>query len=289
MRALAVSGETRVVGIFGHPIAHTRSPAMHNAAFRALGLPYIYIPFLVHPSDLRKATQSIRSLDLVGINVTVPHKEGILRYLDGLSTEAKLCKAVNTVINRQGSLYGENTDSRGFLLSLEERKLSLRDREVVLIGAGGAARAVLVALVRAGSAQITVVNRTQAHAKKLAHTYQSLEQTIIHTASLDILGDAALLKRAALVVNSIPLGLHGVAFPPFDYSASPRDCLFYDLVYQPEPTLFLQRASQARRTTLDGRRMLLHQGALAFELWTQQPAPLRVMSRALSHALRASS
>jgi len=289
MRALAVSGETRVVGIFGHPIAHTRSPAMHNAAFRALGLPYIYVPFLVHPSDLGKATQSIRSLDLVGINVTVPHKEGILRYLDGLSTEAKLCAAVNTVINRQGSLYGENTDSRGFLLSLKERKVSLRDREVVLIGAGGAARAVLVALVRAGSAQITVVNRTQAHAKKLANTYQSLGQAIIHTASLDILGDAALLKRAALVVNSIPLGLHGVAFPPLDYRASPRGCLFYDLVYQPEPTLFLQRASQARRTTLDGRRMLLHQGALAFELWTQQPAPLRVMSRALAHALRGSS
>ena len=289
MRGLAVSGQTRVVGIFGHPIAHTRSPAMHNAAFRALGLPYIYIPFLVHPSDLGKATRSIRSLDLVGINVTVPHKEGILRYLDSLSTEATLCQAVNTVINRQGSLYGENTDSHGFLLSLKERKLLLQDREVVLMGAGGAARAVLVALVRAGSAQITIVNRTHAHAKKLAHTYQSLGQTIIHTASLDMLGDAALLKRAALVVNSTPLGLHGVAFPPLDYGASPHRCLFYDLVYQPEPTLFLQRAFQARRATLDGRRMLLHQGALAFELWTQQPAPLRVMSRALSHALHGSS
>lgn len=289
MRALAVSGETRVVGIFGHPIAHTRSPAMHNAAFRALGLPYIYIPFLVPPSDLGKATQSIRSLNLVGINVTVPHKEGILPYLDGLSTEAKLCAAVNTVINRQGSLYGENTDSRGFLLSLKERKLSLQDREVVLIGAGGAARAVLVALVRAGSAQITIVNRTQAHAEELAHTYQSLGKTSIHTASLNTLGDPALVRRAALVVNSIPLGLHGVNFPPLDYRASPRRCLFYDLVYQPEPTLFLQRALQARRTTLDGRRMLLHQGALAFELWTQQPAPLRVMSRALVRALRDSA
>jgi len=289
MRAHAVSGKTRVVGIFGHPIAHTRSPAMHNAAFRSLGLPYIYIPFLVHPSDLGKATQSIRSLNLVGINVTVPHKEGILRYLDGLSTEAKLCGAVNTVINHQGSLYGENTDSRGFFLSLKERKLSLQGREVVLIGAGGAARAVLVALVRTGSAQITIVNRTQSHAQKLAQAYQSLGETSIHTASLDTLGDDALLKRAALVVNSIPLGLHGVPFPPLDYGASPRSCLFYDLVYQPEPTLFLQRASQAQRGTLDGRRMLLHQGVLAFELWTQQPAPLRVMSRALSYALHDSS
>jgi shikimate dehydrogenase len=133
------------------------------------------------------------------------------------------------------------------------------------------------------------VNRTQAHAKKLAHAYQSLGQTNIHTASLDTLGDAALFKRAVLVVNSIPLGLHVVTFPPLDYGASPRGCLFYDLVYQSEPTLFLQRATQARRTTLDGRRMLLHQGALAFELWTQQPAPLRAMSRALSQALHGSS
>ena len=285
MATVSVHGETRVIGIFGAPIAHTRSPAMHNAAFRALGLPYIYVPFLVPPATLGKATASIRTLNLVGVNVTLPHKENILRYLDELSPAASLYRAVNTVINRHGVLYGENTDGPGFLRSLSERNRSVRDREVVLIGAGGAARAVLVALMQAGSAQITIVNRTPAKAKKLIRTYQSLGPTRLIFAPLAALQDATRLKRAALVVNSIPLGLHNNTFPALDYGATSRRCLFYDLVYGPQPTVFLQRAHHAQRPTLDGRRMLLHQGALAFELWTGRPAPLRVMSNALTRSL----
>ncbi len=285
MTTFSVNGETRAIGIFGHPIAHTRSPAMHNAAFRALGLPYVYLPFSVPPATLGKATAGIRALNLVGVNVTVPHKEKILRYLDELSPAASLYRAVNTVINRHGSLYGENTDGQGFLRSLAERKRSVRGREVVLIGAGGAARAVLVALIQAGSAQITIVNRTQAHAQRLIRAYQALGPTQLISAPLNALQDPAPLKRAALVVNSIPLGLHNDTFPALDYGATPRRCLFYDLVYGPQPTIFLQRAYHAQRPTLDGRRMLLHQGALAFELWTGHPAPLRVMSNALTRSL----
>ena len=285
MTTLSVNGETRVIGIFGHPIAHSRSPAMHNAAFRALGLPYVYLPFSVPPAALGKATAGIRALNLVGVNVTVPHKEKILRYLDELSPAASLYRAVNTVINRHGTLYGENTDGQGFLRSLAERKRSVRDREVVLIGAGGAARAVLVALIQAGSAQITIVNRTPAHAKKLIRAYHELGPTQLVSAPLNALQDPTRLKRAALVVNSIPLGLHDDTFPALDYGATPRRCLFYDLVYGPQPTTFLQRAHHAQRTTLDGRRMLLHQGALAFELWTGHTAPLRVMSSALTWSL----
>ena len=289
MTTLSVNGETRVIGIFGQPIAHTRSPALHNAAFRALGLPYVYLPFSVPPAALGKATAGIRALNLVGVNVTVPHKEKILRYLDELSPAASLYRAVNTVINRHGSLYGENTDGQGFLRSLAERKRSVQDRDIVLIGAGGAARAVLVALIQAGSAQITIANRTQAHAKKLIRAYQSLGPTQLVSASLEELQDPARMKRAALVVNGIPLGLHNDTFPALDYGATPRGCLFYDLVYGPQPTVFLQRAHHAQRPTLDGRRMLLHQGALAFELWTGHPAPLRVMSSALARSLSVST
>ena len=289
MTTLSVNGETRVIGIFGQPIAHTRSPALHNAAFRALGLPYVYLPFSVPPAALGKATAGIRALNLVGVNVTVPHKEKILRYLDELSPAASLYRAVNTVINRHGSLYGENTDGQGFLRSLAERKRSVQDRDIVLIGAGGAARAVLVALIQAGSAQITIANRTQAHAKKLIRAYQSLGPTRLVSASLEALQDPARMKRAALVVNGISLGLHNDTFPALDYGATPRGCLFYDLVYGPQPTVFLQRAHHAQRPTLDGRRMLLHQGALAFELWTGHPAPLRVMSSALARSLSVST
>ena len=285
MASLRVHGETRVIGIFGDPIAHTRSPAMHNAAFRALGLPYMYVPFGVPSAALGKATASMRALNFVGVNVTVPHKEKIVRYLDELSPTASLYRAVNTVVNRHGTLYGENTDGQGFLRSLAERNRSVRDREVVLIGAGGAARAVLVALMQAGSAQITIANRTPANAKKLIRAYRSLGTTQLVSTSLEALQDPTLMKRAALVVNSIPLGLHNDTFPALDYGATPRRCLFYDLVYGPQPTTFLQRAAHAHRPTLDGRRMLLHQGALAFALWTGHPAPLRVMSNALTRSL----
>jgi len=259
---------------------------MHNAAFRARGLPYVYIPFLVRPPDLPRAVHSIRALNLVGINVTVPHKERISRYLDALSAEAELCGAVNTVVNRDGILFGDNTDGRGFLVSLQERSLSPRRREVVLIGAGGATRAVLVSLIRAGSARITIVNRTLAKAQALVRTYRSLCKTHLEALSLHTLQDSALFKNVALVINCTSVGLHGEEFPPLAYTAAPRDCLFYDLLYRPGLTPFLQQARNVRRPILDGRRMLLHQGAFAFSLWTRTPAPIEVMARALSHSLR---
>ena len=286
MSTQPISGQTRVVGIFGDPIAHTRSPVMHNAAFRARGLPYVYVPFLVRSADLPRAVHSIRALNLGGINVTVPHKERIVRYLDVLSAEAELCGAVNTVVNRDGTLFGDNTDGRGFLVSLQERTLSPRRREIVLIGSGGATRAVLVSLIRAGSARITIVNRTLAKAQALARAYGSLYKTRLEALPLDVLRDSALLKNAALVVNCTSVGLHGEEFPPLLYTATPRGCLFYDLLYRPGLTSFLQQARKAHRPIIDGRRMLLHQGALAFSLWTREPAPVEVMARALARALR---
>jgi shikimate dehydrogenase len=286
MSPQSISGQTQIVGIFGDPIAHTRSPAMHNAAFRARGLPYVYVPFLVRPTDLAKAVHSLRALHLSGVNVTVPHKERIVRYLDVLSAEAELCGAVNTIVNRDGTLFGDNTDGRGFLVSLQERSLSPRRKEIVLIGAGGATRAVLVSLIRAGSARITIVNRTLTKAQALVRAYGSLCKTHLEARPLETLRDPALLKSAALVVNCTSVGLHGEEFPPLAYVATPRGCLFYDLLYRPSMTAFLQQARKARRPILDGRRMLLHQGALAFSLWTREPAPIEVMARALARALR---
>jgi shikimate dehydrogenase len=283
---MPVNGQTRLVGIFGDPIAHTRSPAMQNAAFRACKLPYLYVPFLVRPTDLARATQSIRSLNLVGVNVTIPHKERIIRHLDTLSTEAELCGAINTIMNRNGELFGDNTDGRGFLASLQEQGFSPRGNEVILIGAGGSARAVLVSLIRAGCRQVMIVNRTWANAQALVHSYHSVGKTRVEALSLEALREPELLKSAALVINSTSVGLHGEEFPPLAYEATPRTCVFYDLLYRPNLTSFLKPAKKARRPVYDGRGMLLHQGALAFTLWTNTPAPLAAMSRALSQALR---
>ena len=283
---MPIDDQTRIVGIFGAPIAHTRSPAMQNAAFRACKLPYIYVPFLVRPSELARAVQSIRTLNLVGGNVTVPHKERIVRHLDTLSTEAELCGAVNTIVNRNGELFGDNTDGRGFLASLQEQGFSPRRSEVILIGAGGSARAVLVSLIRAGCKQVRIVNRTWANAQTLVRSYRSVGKTRLEALTLDALHEPELLTSAALVINSTSVGLHGEEFPPLAYEATSRTCVFYDLLYRTDLTSFLKAAKKARRPVYDGRGMLLHQGALAFSLWTNTPAPLVTMARALSQALR---
>lgn len=281
-----LDGHTRTVGIFGDPITHTRSPAMHNAAFQALGLPYVYLPFHVRPADLVKAVHGVRALGLLGLNVTVPHKERIVRCLDSLSPEAELCGAVNTVVNQDGQLFGDNTDGRGFLNSLQEAKLAPRGIEVVLIGAGGSARAVLVSLIRARCAAIRIVNRTQANARKLVRTYRRTGETRLEALPLDSLCDPAVVSRAGLVINASAVGLHDDEFLPLAYTATQAGCLFYDLLYRPDRTPFLRHARAAGRPVMDGRRMLLHQGALAFSLWTGRPAPLEVMDRALRRALR---
>ena len=281
-----IDGHTRTVGIFGDPIAHTRSPAMHNAAFQALGLPYVYLPFHVRPADLVKAVHGVRALGLLGLNVTVPHKERIVRCLDSLSPEAELCGAVNTVVNQDGQLFGDNTDGRGFLNSLQEAKLSPRGIEVVLIGAGGSARAVLVSLIRARCAAIRIVNRTQANARKLVRTYRRTGDTRLEALPLDSLCDPAVVSGVRLVINASSVGLHDDEFLPLAYTATQAGCLFYDLLYRPDRTPFLRHARAAGRPVMDGRRMLLHQGALAFSLWTGRPAPLEVMDRALQRALR---
>ena len=282
----AISGQTRIVGIFGDPIAHTRSPAMQNAAFQACKLPYVYVSFLVHPPDLSRAVQSIRTLNLAGVNVTVPHKERIVRYLDSLSEEAQLCGAVNTVVNRDGHLFGDNTDGLGFLQSLQEYRLSPRQGEIILIGAGGSARAVLVSLLRAGYGPITIVNRTIAKARSLVRSYRNLGKAQVNALPLDALQDAALLQHASLIINSTSVGLHGEKFFSLAYEATPRRCLFYDLLYSPELTSFLREAQKVRPAVLDGREMLLHQGALAFSLWTGVSAPLQTMRWALRQTLQ---
>lgn len=262
---------------------------MQNAALQALDLPYIYTPFLVQPADLAKAVHGIRALNLVGINVTVPHKERIVRYLDTLSPEAELCGAVNTVVNQNGKLFGDNTDGRGFVASLREQKLSPHRAEVVLIGAGGSARAVLVSLIRAGCARVRIVNRTQAHARTLARTYQGVGTTQLEVFPLDALCDPHLFSSVSLVINSTSVGLHSNDYLPLAYTATQPSCLFYDLLYRPDQTPFLKQAQTVQRPVIDGRRMLLHQGALAFSLWTGQPAPLSVMQRALQRSLRQTS
>jgi len=280
-RHVRTSGRTVVVGIIGDPVDHSRSPAMHNAAFAALGLDWVYAPFHVAPADVGDAVRAIRALGLKGVNVTVPHKEAVLPHLDALSPLARQVGAVNTIVNRAGRLYGDNTDVDGFLRALP-RGCRLRGRHVVVIGAGGAARAVLAALGRARVGRVTLANRTLARAQTLARRWRG---TVTVTAvGLEALRQGRHLADAALVVNTTSAGLRSGQFPPLAYAATPRHCLFFDLLYG-HASAFLHRARRARRPARDGQEMLVQQGACAFTLWSGRRAPITIMRGALANKL----
>lgn len=279
-----ISGRTRIAAVIGDPIGHSLSPAMHNAAFAALGIDAAYVAFHVRPSELQAAVRGLRALGVVGFNVTVPHKEKIVRLLDAVGGAARRTGAVNTVIPCDGGLRGENTDVVGFERALDEAGVPLAGARVVLIGAGGAARAALEAFTRGGVARVTIVNRTLARARRLRRDFPAAATTV-EVAGLAALEDEALLADASLVVNSSSLGLGGEPFAPVAFAATGRGCAFFDMIPKRE-TPFLAGARRARRRATDGSGMLLHQGAAAFELWTGQPAPVAVMRKALQRAQR---
>lgn len=278
-----VQGTTRVVGIFGDPVDHSLSPRMHNAAFRALGLDYVYVPLRPTKRSIGAAVESIRSLGLVGVNVTVPFKEDVIRFLDRVSNTARAAGAVNTIVNREGKLLGDNTDVPGFAAALAAAGSRVRGQRVLLIGAGGAALAVVHALLSGGARDIAVANRTPARAAGLLKRF-SRAKSRVGAVSLDALVDPDFLATRTLVVNSTPVGLHGGDFLAYTPRATPVGCLHFDLAYRERLTPFLRLARAARRPVIDGRHMLLHQGAIAFRLFTGKKPPIDVMARAIGIA-----
>jgi len=273
-----------LVGIFGYPVAHSRSPAMHNAAFRALKLDYHYLPFAVTPTGLAAAVQAIRALGMAGVNLTIPHKERVIPYLDELSKEARHIGAVNTIVNHQGRLIGHNTDGRGFLLALRAAwHLSMRGRGVCLLGAGGAARAVAMALVGAGVERLFIANRHVKRAEQLARVVGRRKARASVRVCAIPLTDRALKRAAAdceCLVNATAVGLRHRdprLMSPAVVSGFPFVC---DLIYQPVMTPLLRDARAAGCRTINGLGMLVYQGALSFQLWTGRKAPIAVMERA---------
>lgn len=288
-----ISGQTKVCGIFGCPVGHSLSPAMHNDAFEALELDYIYVPFPVVPGKLPQAVEAVRALEMAGVNVTVPHKEAVLPLLDELSEAAVLIGAVNTIVNRSGRLYGDNTDGRGFLSALEVGADFLpAGKTALVLGAGGAARAVAVQLALAGARRLIIANRTPGRALELASFLN--KKTGVETAAapwpgsrdkgfgLSISLEEA-VASASLIVQATSLGLQHDA----DWSGLPFDRMrpeqvACDLVYKPIETSFLKAVRQTGVIVINGLGMLLYQGVLAFEMWTGAAAPVSVMQNALN-------
>lgn len=276
-----IGGKTKVIAILGDPVEHSRSPAMHNAAFAALGLDYVYVALRVDEADLRRAITGVRALGISGLNVTVPHKEKILPLLDRLTPRARAIGAVNTVTWKGSDLCGDNTDAEGFLMAVRKMGFRPRGRSAIVLGAGGSARAVVWALARSGVRSLRVLNRTPEKARSLRPLVHGQGGIQFSIGSLEAASDAKVVGGADLVVNCTSLGLDGRSHPPFRVDATPAHCMIYDLVYGPNSTSLVRTAAAVGRRAEDGRGMLLHQAGLAFRLWTGRRPPLEVMAAAL--------
>jgi len=281
---MTITGTTRIVGIFGDPVAHSLSPRMHNAALVAAGIDAVYVPFHVAPDQLAAAVQAIRALGITGVNLTIPHKEAACALVDELDPLAAAIGAVNTIVNRDGRLCGYNTDGIGLIRALSgELGFSVDGKRVLVIGAGGAARAALVALARAGATWIGVANRTVSRAEKLlAELSPRLSGTALAAFPLGSDGSIdGLPERVDLLVNTSALGLHDDSC-----ELSPKKLLHpvggvYDMVYGPQATQLVLAAQADGLAAADGRGMLAGQGEAAFSLWFGvNPSP-GVMRQAL--------
>jgi shikimate dehydrogenase len=262
----------RRVGLIGNPVAQSLSPVFQQVAFDTAGIETTYELWLTEDHELADRIEMLRQPDVIGANVTVPHKPAACAAVDELSERARRAGAVNTIINRDGTLIGDNTDIPGFLAPLQERAVDLSETGVVILGAGGAARGVVVALLEAGCRSITVANRTSSRAEALR---DDLDSSIQVTSLGEDLGSA--LAEATLLVNSTAMGWDEDDLPieRSQLALLHSGATVYDLTYKQTP--ILRAAAAAGYQTIDGLPMLVHQGAESFRLWTGQEPPLDAM------------
>ena len=294
-----ITGHTRIVGVIGAPVAHSRSPQMHNAALAKAGLDFIYVPFHVPEDAVAEAMNGFKALNVVGINVTLPHKQSVIPFLTSISREAELIGAVNTLTFTDGEIHGENTDAPGFLRALEETGASIPvGADVVVLGAGGSARAVVVALALAGVRSITIANRTVSKAVALAEEltqkiglqeegnskHGTAEKHKIVLAGMG-LKDARLpdaVSSSALLVNTSTSSMDSSHPLLIDPNWLQPTTTVYDIVYTPPKTSLLKAAAEKQCPIVGGLGMLVHQGAIAFERWTGVQPCVDTMRNALS-------
>ncbi len=277
----SISGNTRLCGVIGDPVEHTMSPVMHNAAFRGLRIDYLYLPFRVKKEELGKAIEGMRALNIKGLNVTIPHKVAVLQFLDKLDSLAEQIGAVNTIVNDDGVLTGYNTDATGFLQALLERGIEPEGKNVVIMGAGGASRAISFILADRG-AHLAILNRLLEldWAKELAGRISQAFSKEVKALKLNRENLIEALSKADMLVNATSVGMSpNTDETPVDSDLLRPELVVFDIVYNPIKTRLLREAEAAGAETISGLDMLVWQGALAFEKWTGRKAPVKLMKR----------
>jgi len=271
------SGRTKVCGIIGDPIEHTMSPVMHNAAFKNKGVGYVYLAFRVKQEELGKAIEGMRALNIRGLNITIPHKVAVIQFLDELDPLADKIGAVNTIVNDDGVLTGYNTDATGFLQALCERGIEPKGKSVVILGAGGASRAISFILAERGSS-LVILNRTWDKAKICADRIAEIFQSEATALKLNRENLAAALSQADILINATSVGMSpNINETPVTSNLLKPSLVVFDIVYNPIKTRLQREAEAVGAKTISGLDMLVWQGALAFEKWTGLKAPIGVM------------
>jgi shikimate dehydrogenase len=282
---LTLSGTTRVCMSLGYPIAQSLSPGVQTAAFQACNLDWVYVPWAVRAPDLADTVKALRASETyAGGNATAPHKEALLALLDGVTPQAARVGAVNVIFRDGEKLIGDTSDGAGYVAALREAGVEPKGLCVLMLGAGGAARAVGLALVDAGVRAIGILNRTPERAATLGRLIREASGQVVNTGPL---ADAPrLLPEVDLVINATSIGLQPGAVPLFDYRPLRGPVVVSDLAFLPRETPFLRQCREQGCRAMNGLGMLLHQAVLSFESWTRQPAPVELMRTTLDAVLR---
>jgi shikimate dehydrogenase len=279
-----LTGKTRICGVIGDPIEHTLSPTMQNAAFNALKLDVAFLAFKVKPAELENAVNGMRALNVRGLNVTMPHKSTVMNFLDRIDLSAQIVNSVNTILNKESKLFGFNTDGVGALKALRENGVEPKGRKVLLLGAGGAARAIAYAMAKE-SDELAVLNRTVKPAQELVKLLEKTANKKIVAGALSPKEIQQNLQDSDILINATSIGMK----PKIDESlVAPKllrpDLAVMDIVYNPIETKLAKDAKAAGAKVVSGVEMLIYQGAASFEIWTGKSAPVEVMRQAaLNH------
>ncbi|AKG22503.1 shikimate dehydrogenase [Calothrix sp. 336/3] len=280
-----ITGKTKLLGVIGHPVEHSLSPLMHNAAIANLGLDYIYLPFPIKPQDLRAAMDGFAAIGVVGFSVTIPHKQAIIPFLGTVQPIAEAVGAVNTVVRKDGQWLGTNTDVPGFVSPLQNLQIDWQQKQVVILGNGGAARAVVAGCTELGCQKIHVVGRNLQRLKEFHQSWENSPLAVnLQVHKWEALRE--LIPYADLLVNSTPIGMYPkVNESPLsqeEMAELPSGAIAYDLIYTPNPTQFLQQAQTVGAVAIDGLEMLVQQGAVALKMWLDRAdVPVDVMRQSL--------
>lgn len=275
-----ISGSTRLISILGNPVKHSKSPYMHNNSFEKLDLDFVYMAFEIEEGNVEKGVEAMRTLNAKGFNITMPYKEEVMEFLDEIDREAEIIGSVNTVLNDGGKLIGYNTDGKGFVKSLQEKGVNFKDEKIVIIGAGGAARAIAVQLALDSAKEIVIANRTIENAKTISDI---INKNVPKVKSRSIVLDEKKLKEelkdAKILINTTSIGMNKTIDKSVieDSDILHNDLFVADIIYDPPKTKLLSQSENIGCKTMNGLDMLVYQGAIAFKIWTDIDMPKSVI------------